>query len=55
MRHLELSLEGYGDEYAPGDSINILPENDPELVNELIDMLDWDSEQEIEVDTQGTK
>lgn len=55
VRHLELSLEGYGDEYAPGDSINILPENDPELVNELIDMLDWDSEQEIEVDTQGTK
>ncbi|AYU54045.1 assimilatory sulfite reductase (NADPH) flavoprotein subunit [Staphylococcus debuckii] len=53
VRHLELSLEGYGDEYAPGDSINILPENDPALVSELIEMQDWDSEQEIEVDTQG--
>ena len=53
VRHLELSLEGYGEEYAPGDSINILPENDPALVSELIEMQDWDSEQEIEVDTQG--
>ncbi len=55
IRHLELSLEGYGDEYAPGDSINILPENDPELVDELIDMQDWVAEKDVVINTQGDK
>ncbi|PTJ03641.1 assimilatory sulfite reductase (NADPH) flavoprotein subunit [Staphylococcus simulans] len=55
VRHLELSLEGYGDDYAPGDSINILPENDPELVDEIIDMQDWVAEKDITVNTQGDK
>ena len=31
-RHLELSLEGSGLTYEPGDSLGIYPENDPELV-----------------------
>lgn len=55
VRHLELSLEGYGDDYAPGDSINILPENDPKLVEELIEVQDWNPSEEITVDTQGSK
>ncbi len=55
IHHLELSLEGYGDEYAPGDSINILPENDPELVDELIDMQDWVAEKDVVINTQGDK
>ena len=31
-RHLELSLEGSGITYEPGDALGIYPENDPELV-----------------------
>lgn len=39
IRHVELSLEGSGLTYEPGDSIGILPQNDPELVGELIGAL----------------
>ncbi|WP_332649005.1 assimilatory sulfite reductase (NADPH) flavoprotein subunit [Lysinibacillus sp. 54212] len=40
--HLELSLEGSGLTYEPGDSIGILPENDPTLVVSLISALGFD-------------
>ncbi|TGQ03985.1 sulfite reductase [NADPH] flavoprotein alpha-component, partial [Mesorhizobium sp. M00.F.Ca.ET.217.01.1.1] len=36
VRHLELSLEGYGEAYEPGDSLVIIPKNNPELVAEVI-------------------
>ncbi|MEK0082732.1 assimilatory sulfite reductase (NADPH) flavoprotein subunit [Benzoatithermus flavus] len=36
IRHVEISLEGSGLTYEPGDSLGILPQNDPELVGELI-------------------
>jgi sulfite reductase (NADPH) flavoprotein alpha-component len=39
-RHVELSLAGSGLIYAPGDSIGVLPENDPDAVGELIEILD---------------
>lgn len=35
-RHLELSIEDSGMIYQPGDSIGILPLNDPDLVDEII-------------------
>jgi sulfite reductase (NADPH) flavoprotein alpha-component len=34
--HLELSLEGSGLTYEPGDSLGILPENDAELVDVIL-------------------
>lgn len=34
-RHVELSLEGSGLTYEPGDSLGVYPENDPELVESL--------------------
>jgi sulfite reductase (NADPH) flavoprotein alpha-component len=34
--HLELSLEGAGFEYEPGDSLGFLPTNDPALVDEVL-------------------
>lgn len=40
--HLELSLEGSGLTYEPGDSIGIIPENDPSLVATLISALGFD-------------
>ncbi len=39
--HLEFSLEGSGFEYAPGDALGIFPENDPQLVDELLRAMRW--------------
>lgn len=35
--HYELSLEGSGEFYKPGDALNVVPENQPDLVNALLD------------------
>ena len=35
--HVELSTDATGWTYAPGDAIGVIPENDPELVTEIID------------------
>ena len=40
-RHYELSLEGSGMEFEPGDSLAVLPTNDPELVEEVLAALGW--------------
>ena len=40
-RHLEISLEGSGISYEPGDALGIVPHNDPQLVEELIEALGW--------------
>lgn len=52
-RHLELSLEGSGLAYEPGDSLGIYPENDPVLVRQLLDVLPWDPEVRVTVNKQG--
>lgn len=44
-RHLELDLEGANLAYEPGDSLGIIPENDPQLVDEIIDYMDWNPEE----------
>jgi len=49
-RHLELSLEGSGLTYEPGDALGIFPENDPELVDMLLAELKWDPNATITVD-----
>jgi sulfite reductase (NADPH) flavoprotein alpha-component len=43
-RHIELSLEGSQIRYRPGDSLGILPQNDPKLAAELIERLGLDAE-----------
>ena len=48
-RHLELSLEGSGLSFEPGDSLGIYPENDPALVNLLLEELKWDSAESVTV------
>ncbi|TVP84729.1 MAG: assimilatory sulfite reductase (NADPH) flavoprotein subunit [Alkalicoccus sp.] len=53
-RHLELSLEGSGLTYEPGDSLGIIPENDPELVDQLIVQMGWDPEHPLPVGKEGT-
>lgn len=38
-RHIELSLEGSGVVYEPGDALGIVPRNDPALVEALLESL----------------
>lgn len=51
--HLELSLEGSGLTFKPGDSLGIYPTNDSELVDMLLMELDWDPEETVKVNKQG--
>ena len=39
-RHIELSLEGSGIQYLPGDSLGVLPENRSDMVEEVLRLLD---------------
>lgn len=49
-QHIELSLEGSGLTYAPGDSLGILPENAPEVVSKLITALGFSRTDVVTVD-----
>ncbi|WP_432384153.1 assimilatory sulfite reductase (NADPH) flavoprotein subunit [Bacillus subtilis] len=52
-RHVELSLEGSGLTYEPGDSLGVYPENDPELVELLLKEMNWDPEEIVPLNKQG--
>ena len=52
-RHLELSLEGSGLVYEPGDSLGIYPTNDPTLVDELITTCGWKADEAVTVHKNG--
>jgi sulfite reductase (NADPH) flavoprotein alpha-component len=41
-RHIEFSLEGSGLSYVPGDALGIVPSNDPELVDAILEEMKWD-------------
>ncbi|MFT8320245.1 MAG: assimilatory sulfite reductase (NADPH) flavoprotein subunit [Bacillus sp. (in: firmicutes)] len=51
--HLELSLEGSGLTYQPGDSVGIYPNNDPILVEMLLNEMKWDPEEIVTVNNKG--
>jgi len=52
-RHVELSLEGSGLQYEPGDSLGVYPENHPLLVDELIQAMEWDGNESIVINKNG--
>lgn len=52
-RHIEFSLEGSGLSYVPGDALGVLPANDPELVDALLEEMRWDGEEAVVVNKQG--
>ncbi|SEB21107.1 sulfite reductase (NADPH) flavoprotein alpha-component [Thalassobacillus cyri] len=52
-RHIELDLESSNLTYEPGDSLGIFPQNDPVLVDQLIEALGWNPEASVQVDKQG--
>ncbi|WP_430734286.1 assimilatory sulfite reductase (NADPH) flavoprotein subunit [Fodinisporobacter ferrooxydans] len=52
-RHLEISLEGSGLQYEPGDCLGIYPQNHPELVDSLINAMGWDPDEIVVVNKKG--
>ncbi len=48
IRHLELSLEGAGLDYEPGDALGVWIENPPALVQAIADALDLDADAAVE-------
>ncbi|MFK9090781.1 sulfite reductase flavoprotein subunit alpha [Bacillus salipaludis] len=52
-RHIELSLEGSGLSYNPGDALGIVPSNDPELVASLLEEMKWDCETTVTINNKG--
>ncbi len=45
VRHLELSLEGSGLSYLPGDAVGVWPQNPPALVQQWLSLLELDGDQ----------
>jgi len=54
-RHLEISLEGSGLKYEPGDSLGIYPENDLRLVDELIAAAGWNGDEPVAIPKSSDK
>lgn len=53
-RHLELSLEGSGLVYEPGDSLGVYPHNHPRLVDEIIAEMGWDAQENVNTGKNGS-
>lgn len=52
-RHLELNLEGSGLQYEPGDSLGVIPENEEQLVDQLLFVAEWNPDEELVINKQG--
>jgi sulfite reductase (NADPH) flavoprotein alpha-component len=50
VRHVELSLEGSGLRYVPGDALGVVPRNPPELVDAVLSTLKLDGATEVSRD-----
>ncbi|WNG18561.1 assimilatory sulfite reductase (NADPH) flavoprotein subunit [Cystobacter fuscus] len=50
VRHVELSLEGSGLRYEPGDALGVVPRNPPELVDAVLSTLKLDGATEVSRD-----
>lgn len=52
-RHLELSLEGSNLQFEPGDLLGVYPENQPELVDAIIEAMGWNSDDLVPFNKKG--
>ena len=52
-RHIELSLEGSGLAFEPGDNVGIYPTNDSELVELILQETKWNPEEAVTINKQG--
>lgn len=55
VRHIELSIEGSGLTYEPGDSLAVVVENPPQLVAELLSVLSLESDAVVSVRNESLK
>jgi sulfite reductase (NADPH) flavoprotein alpha-component len=53
VRHIELSLDGAGFGYEPGDALGVVPRNDPKRVAELLAALPYDPRTPVALDPQA--
>ncbi|WP_138416170.1 assimilatory sulfite reductase (NADPH) flavoprotein subunit [Aquibacillus sediminis] len=51
--HLELDLEGSNLDYEPGDSLGIIPQNDPTLVDKLLEETGWNPDESVPINKEG--
>ena len=49
VRHVELSLEGSGLSYEPGDSLAVIADNPPQLIEELLAALGFSGDDEVTI------
>ncbi len=49
VRHIELSLEDSGLTYEPGDSLAVVANNPPKLIDELLETLGFSGDEEIDI------
>lgn len=49
VRHIELSLEGSGLSYEPGDAIGVVTQNPPQLVAQFLEVLGFDDDLAVRV------
>jgi sulfite reductase (NADPH) flavoprotein alpha-component len=54
VRHIELSIEGSGLTYEPGDSLAVYVANPPQLVSEMLRQLNFDEQQSVNVRDNAT-
>lgn len=52
-RHIELSLEGSNLQFEPGDSLGIYPENNPLLVDAIMEQMGWNQEELVPINSQS--
>ncbi len=55
VRHIELSLEGSGLSYEPGDSLAVVANNPPQLIAELLALLNLDGDVVVAVRDESIK
>jgi sulfite reductase (NADPH) flavoprotein alpha-component len=48
-RHFELSLEGSSLSYEPGDSLGVIPENSPQVVDDLLQAVGLTGEERVQI------
>lgn len=53
VRHFEISIDGSGLSYLPGDALGVVPKNCPELVEQILEAVQCDGEEAVHVKEAG--
>lgn len=55
VRHIEIDLTGSGLTYEVGDALGVFPQNDPALVDALLQTQGWSGNESVEVPDKGSQ